>query len=95
MSEFIKTNQGYVRASAVMSVQQVGDMVRLDVQAPILSHYVTGRLEDVLAQLEGAVVENRPEKAPQGITGPVSGAAKERLGFGSVRDAKPDHADGS
>lgn len=85
---FIKTNQGYVRASAVHSLSQVANMVRLDTTMATLPHYINGTVESVLTQLEGSE-PTRPERAPTIRSQEVSKPAQERLGFGSVVDAKP------
>lgn len=96
---FIKTNQGYVRASAVNSVIQVvmGDVIRLDGATTAIMHFVSDRsIEDVVAELEGrGTAAHRIDQEVTAVrTGllqaeSVSKPAQERLGFGSVVDAKP------
>lgn len=95
MSDFIRTNDGgYVRKSAVVSLLQVRNdydtppRVQLRLEgATLYVYYVDGTIEDVLVQLEGSE-PTRPEKAPSIRSQEVSKPAQERLGFGSVVDAK-------
>lgn len=90
---FIKTNQGFVRMSAVVQVATNVSMPGVTVLHlagnQYMPHYIDRPIEDVVAELEGSE-PTRPEKAPQGITRPVAKPAQERLGFGSVVDAKAD-----